>query len=57
MLIDKRMRQEDRLGQVISQMEQQRVSLDLERKAILSELRVLSSEVSLGASTATMRPH
>lgn len=41
------MRQEDRLGQVISQMEQQRVSLDLERKAILSELRVLSSEVSL----------
>jgi hypothetical protein len=40
------MRQEDRLGQVISQMEQQRISLDLERKAILSELRVLSSEVS-----------
>ena len=40
-----RMRQEDRLGQVISQMEQQRVSLDLERKAILSDIRVLSSEV------------
>lgn len=39
------MRQEDRLGKVISQMEQQRLAMDSERRAVLSELRVLSSEL------------
>lgn len=41
----KRMRQEDRLGKVISQMELQRLAMDSERRAVLSELRVLSSEL------------
>lgn len=40
-----RMRQEDRLGKVISQMELQRIAMDSERRAVLSELRVLSSEL------------
>jgi hypothetical protein len=40
-----RMRQEDRLGKVISQMELQRLAMDSERRAVLSELRVLSSEL------------
>jgi len=39
------MRQEDRLGKVISQMEMQRLAMDSERRAVLSELRVLSSEL------------
>jgi hypothetical protein len=39
------MRQEDRLGKVISQMEQQRLAMDHERKAVLSELRVLTDEL------------
>jgi hypothetical protein len=39
------MRQEDRLGKVISQMELQRLAMDSERRAVLSELRVLSSEL------------
>jgi hypothetical protein len=39
------MRQEDRLGKVISQMEQQRLAMDSERRAVLSELRILSSEL------------
>lgn len=46
-LIIQRMRQEDRLGQVISQMEHQRIAMDLERRAILSEIRVLSDEVRI----------
>ncbi|WWD17122.1 hypothetical protein CI109_101559 [Kwoniella shandongensis] len=40
-----RMRQEDRLGKVISQLEQQRVAFEHERKAIQSQLRVLADEL------------
>ncbi|KAK8864573.1 hypothetical protein IAR55_001823 [Kwoniella newhampshirensis] len=40
-----RMRQEDRLGKVISQLEQQRVANDHERRAIQSQLRVLADEL------------
>ncbi|RXK39302.1 hypothetical protein M231_03381 [Tremella mesenterica] len=40
-----RMRQEDRLGRVISQMEQQRVSLERERRDIMTQLRVLGDEI------------
>lgn len=42
---DQRMRQEDRLGKVISQMEQQRQAMDAERREVLSEIRVLSAEL------------
>lgn len=40
-----RMRQEDRLGRVLSQMEQQRLSLEAERRAILSQLRIMGDEL------------
>ncbi|WVQ80238.1 hypothetical protein IAT38_002343 [Cryptococcus sp. DSM 104549] len=41
-----RMRQEDRLGKVVSQLEQQRVAFEHERRAIQTQLRVLSDELS-----------
>ncbi|ORY32860.1 UNC-like C-terminal-domain-containing protein [Naematelia encephala] len=40
-----RMRQEDRFGKVISQMEQQRLAMERERHAIMSQLRVLADEL------------
>ncbi|WVQ74004.1 hypothetical protein IAR50_003585 [Cryptococcus sp. DSM 104548] len=41
-----RMRQEDRLGKAMSQLEQQRVAFETERKAIQTQLRVLADELS-----------
>ncbi|ODN80517.1 hypothetical protein L202_02743 [Cryptococcus amylolentus CBS 6039] len=41
-----RMRQEDRLGKVMSQLEQQRAAFENERKAIQTQLRVLADELS-----------
>ncbi|WVQ99509.1 hypothetical protein IAU59_006644 [Kwoniella sp. CBS 9459] len=40
-----RMRQEDRLGRVISQLEQQKIAVEAERKEIQSQLRVLADEL------------
>ncbi|WVR06896.1 hypothetical protein IAU60_003932 [Kwoniella sp. DSM 27419] len=40
-----RMRQEDRLGRVVSQFEQQRLALEVERHAIQTQLRVLADEL------------
>ncbi|OCF39647.1 hypothetical protein I317_06558 [Kwoniella heveanensis CBS 569] len=40
-----RMRQEDRLGRVISQLEQQKTAMEVERKEIQSQLRVLADEL------------
>ncbi|OWZ78967.1 hypothetical protein C365_02616 [Cryptococcus neoformans Bt85] len=41
-----RMRQEDRLGRVLSQQEQQRIAFDAERKAIETQLRVLADQLN-----------
>ncbi|OXB37956.1 hypothetical protein J007_02309 [Cryptococcus neoformans] len=41
-----RMRQEDRLGRVLSQLEQQRIAFDAERKAIETQLRVLADQLN-----------
>ncbi|KIR36447.1 hypothetical protein I352_01396 [Cryptococcus deuterogattii MMRL2647] len=40
-----RMRQEDRLGRVLSQLEQQRIAFDAERKSIETQLRVLADQL------------
>lgn len=40
------MRQEDRLGRVLSQLEQQRIAFDAERKAIETQLRVLADQLN-----------
>ncbi|WVF71348.1 hypothetical protein IAT40_006151 [Kwoniella sp. CBS 6097] len=40
-----RMRQEDRLGRVISQLEQQKIAMEAERKEIQTQLRVLADEL------------
>lgn len=39
------MRQEDRLGRVLSQLEQQRIAFDAERKSIETQLRVLADQL------------
>lgn len=43
--MSQRMRQEDRLGRITSQLEQQRSVLELDRKSIESQLRVLADEL------------
>lgn len=41
-----RMRQEDRLGRVISSLEQQRVAFEHDRQAMTTQMRILTEEVS-----------
>lgn len=45
--MNQRMRQEDRLGKILSQLEQQRLTLNSDRLAIAAQMLVLSDEVSL----------
>ncbi|WVN87566.1 uncharacterized protein L203_102749 [Cryptococcus depauperatus CBS 7841] len=45
-LTRQRMRQEDRLGKVISQLEQQRIAFENDRKEMQAQLRGLANEVS-----------
>jgi hypothetical protein len=52
-----RMRQEDRLGRVISQLEQQRGLFEADRRAMTSQMRILTDEVGNRGQCLVKRSH